>query len=172
MTTYTPKGSEYRVYLINMRAEEFAMVRAAKELTVRADNLDERFALSDMTALLKIVDECVADLRRVFNVTDPPTAEESPLKSRARTNLARLFNSEDYPAVAIDRNQTGTVKFALLISEDGRVADCTIIETSGVAALDTQVCAVLKSRARFQPGVGADGKPAKDAVTGRITWRI
>jgi TonB family protein len=168
---YTPKGSRERVYLLNMPSADFASVRQAKTLSVRSEGLNETFALSDMEPLLKIVDECVADLRRVFNVgaigPDPVR-----FKSRATANIAKLFSSDDYPGVAIMEGQTGRVGFALLIGEDGRVADCTIVATSGVPALDTQACALLKARAKFEPARGIDGKPAKDSVVGGIVWRI
>ena len=122
--------------------------------------------------MLKAVDDCVIDLRRVFNVTDPETAEKSPLKRRASAKLGKLIKNEDYPRDAIYRNQGGTVKFALLIDEKGQVADCSVIGTSEVAVLDAQSCALLKTRARFEPALGADGKPAKDAVTAAIVWRM
>ncbi len=172
MLAFTPRGTGYRIYSMNFPSSQFALVRQAHELSVRSDGVDERFALSDMAPLWKIVEDCVADLRRVFNVTDFANAESSPLKARARANLASLFSDDDYPAVAQERSQGGKVKFALLVGEDGRVADCTVIGTSGVATLDAQACALLRVRARFQPAVGADGRPAKDAVMGVITWRI
>ena len=172
MLIYSPRASGIRVYTTNLPADQFALVRAARELSIKTEGFDERFTLSQMTPLLKVVDDCVADLRRIFNVTDPPTATQSPLKRRAETNLARLFSDWDYPAIALQRDQSGVVKFALLIDESGRVADCAVIETSGVAALDSQACALIKTRARFRPALGMDGKPAKDAVTGRISWRL
>jgi TonB family protein len=172
MLTYAPRGSDTRVYTMNMPAADFALVRDARLLSIKAGNLDERFALSQMTDLLKVVDECVADLRRVFHVSDKQAGVTSPLASRAKANLARLIKSEDYPGAALQQDQTGIVKFVLLIDETGRVADCTVIETSGVATLDSQACATLKARARFEPARGPDGKPAKDAVTSRIIWKI
>ena len=66
--------------------------------------------------------------------------------------------------------QSGTVSFALLIDEAGKVADCTVIKTSGIAALDAQSCFVVKERAHFTPAIGADGRPAKDARTASVTW--
>lgn len=168
---YTPKGSRERVYLLNMPPDRFAPVRQAKTLSIRSEGLNESFELSAMTPLLKVMDDCVADLRRVFNVV-PPGPDDSRFRSRAKANLAKLFSSGDYPAVAIIKGQTGIVGFALLIREDGRVADCTIVSTSGVPALDSQACALLKNRAKFEPAVGLDGKPAKDSVVGRIVWRI
>ena len=168
---YTPKGSRERVYLLNMPSDRFASVREAQTLSVRSDGLNETFALSNMAPLLKVMDDCVSDLRRVFNVI-PPGPDPSKFRSRAKANLAKLFSSDDYPAVSIMKGQTGKVGYALLIGEDGRVADCTIVSTSGVPALDSQACALLKKRAKFEPAVGLDGKPAKDSAVGSIVWRI
>lgn len=171
LTMYSPKGSKQRVYLMNMPSAEFAMVRQAKTLSVRSQGLNESFALSEMEPLMKVMDECVVDLRRVFNIAgNGPGA--TGLRSRARADLVKLFSSDDYPAVAVRNGQSGRVKFALLIQEDGRVADCTIVETSGVASLDSQACAMLKVRAKFEPARDNDDKPAKDAVVGSIVWRI
>jgi TonB family protein len=168
---YTPKNSKERVYLLNMPSPEFASVRQAKTLSVRSSGLNETFALSQMEPLLKIVDECVADLRRVFNI-GASGADPVGLKSRAKANLARLFSDADYPAVSVMKGESGRVGFALLIGEDGRVADCTIVATSGVPALDSQACALLKTRAKFEPARGSDGKPAKDSAVGGIVWRM
>ena len=168
---YTPKGSKERIHLLNMPSSDFASVRTAKTLSVRSEGLNVTFALSEMEPLLKIVDDCLADLRQVFNVgaigSDP-----TRFKSRARANLVKFFSSDDYPAVAVMKRQSGRVRFALLIQEDGRVADCTVVETSGVPSLDAQACALLKIRAKFEPAIGIDGKPAKDSVVGSIVWRM
>jgi TonB family protein len=172
MLAYSPKGSGLRIYMMNVPSAEFALVRQAKELTIQAGGNSENFLLNGMPPMLKAVDDCVLDLRRVFNVTDPETAEKSPLKRRASGNLGRLFQSEDYPIDALDRSQGGKLRYALLIDESGRVADCTIVETSGVAALDAQACILLKTRARFRNALGADGKPAKDAVAGNFIWTV
>jgi TonB family protein len=168
---YSPKESKDRVYLLNMPSADFASVRQAKTLSVRSSGMNETFQLSQMEPLLKVVDECVADLRRVFNIPEGG-AEATGFKSRAKTNLAKFFSDTDYPSVAVMKGQSGKVRFALLISEDGRVADCTIVATSGVPSLDSQACALLKARAKFQPALGLDGKPAKDSVVGNIVWRM
>jgi TonB family protein len=126
--------------------------------------------LSQMESVLKVVDECVVDLRRVFNVD--PSGDPVGLKSRARADLVGLFSDADYPEAAVMRGQGGRVGFALLITEDGRVADCMIVSTSGVPSLDSQACALLRIRARFEPARDNDGKPAKDSVVGGIVWRM
>ena len=172
MLAYSPEGSGLRVYTMNIPAGEFALVRQAKEIEIRSGSLQENFLLTNMTALLKTIDDCVADLRRVFNVIDPQTAEKSPLKRRATARLGNLIDSDDYPRDALYGNQGGKVTFALLIDEKGKVADCSVIETSDVAVLDAQSCILLSKRARFEPALGPDGKPAKDALTAAIVWRM
>jgi len=66
----------------------------------------------------------------------------------------------------------GSVAFVLLIDEEGKVADCTVTETSGVASLDAQSCAIVKERAKFKPATGLDGKPSKSSYFQRISWRL
>lgn len=171
LLTYTPKASKERIYLLNMPSADFASMRQAKTVSVRSEGLNETFALSEMEPLLKVVDECVADLRRVFNI-GTGGADPVGLKSRARTNLAKLFSDDDYPEVAVMKGQSGRVGFALLIGEGGQVADCTIVATSGVPSLDSQACALLKTRAKFEPARDHDGKPAKDSTIGGIVWRM
>jgi TonB family protein len=169
---YTPKDSQLRVYTTNLSSAQFALVRQGNELSIRAGELDERYSLSRMTELMKVVDDCVADVRRLFNITDPESGDQSPLKRRAKANLGRIFHDSDYPRIALERDQSGRVTFGLLIDEKGRVADCTIVATSGVATLDAQACAILTTRAQFKPAIGPDGKPARDAVTATIVWRM
>jgi protein TonB len=56
----------------------------------------------------------------------------------------------------------------VLVDEAGKVADCTLLETSGVAALDAQTCAIIQRRARYKPAIGLDGKAARAVDTARI----
>ncbi len=115
------------------------------------------------------IDRCLADLQQHWNINEDAKAK---LRSRARSvkSLAAYFSDDDYPAMAVRKEETGTVEIALLIDETGKVADCTVTATSNVAALDAQSCALLTARAKFVPAVGADGKPAKDAFLNRIRW--
>ena len=145
LMAYTPKGSEERVYVVNMPSARFAEIRQAQSLSVRADGLDETFALSQMEPLLRTMDTCVSDLRRVWNI-GPDGAEPVGLKDRARADLLTFFSDEDYPGI--------------------------VVETSQEPILDSQACAVLKSKARFEPAHGRDGQPAKDAMVGSVTWSL
>ena len=170
LLAFSPKGQKRRVEMINLPLASFSAVRQSSSLSIAGAG-SRRFALSGMAPLMKAMDTCLADLQQVWNVAEPARARlrEGP---RSTTPLEGFFNSEDYPGVALRADQTGRVAFALLIDEAGKIADCTVIETSGVATLDTQSCAIIKERAAFHPAVGAEGKPAKAAVIKRIRWEL
>ena len=160
------------VVQMNIRRPTFDLVANAKTVRIRAkDQLDASFQLSQVDGVLKVMDQCVADLRQVWNVA-AEGATSPNLKKAADGTLQGLFSADDYPGVALDEDQRGGVKFALLIDEKGKVVDCTVVETSGVAALDVQSCAIVKARAHFVPAIGADGRPAKDAKIQTVKWDI
>lgn len=169
MIAFDVKERDQRVVLFNMPLDQFQLLRNANSLTIQANQeLNETFQLVQIEPLMKILANCVADLRRAWNADDPA----AKLKERARGNILGVFRAEDYPGVAVSEMQSGTVDVVLLFDERGQVADCTTIRTSGVPVLDAQTCAVIKQRVRFKPAVGIDGKPARDMYMQRITWRI
>lgn len=177
----------HRVLSVNLPLRDLAPMRTASRLRIRtgkggglvlgrrpdADGkrYGEDFALAQMEPLLKVLDECAADLRQVWNVT-PEEGPTPTLKERASRDLAGVFRGDDYPAEAIYENMRGKVALALLVDETGRIADCSVVETSGAAVLDAQSCGILMKRARLKPAVGRDGKPAKDAFVQTVRWDI
>jgi TonB family protein len=165
------KESALQTFTLNLPPAEVSRLRTAKTVAFRTADLSETLAITQLPSLMKMLDKCVTDLRQGWNIGSSD-GEKSMLSQRARANLARYIKNTDYPRVAMDRNATGIVKFAVLINETGRIADCTVMETSGVAALDAQTCAIMKSRAKFEPAIGPNGKAAKDAAIARVRWVI
>ena len=166
------KDTKRRVFLFNLPRKQVASNTGQTKLRLEAKSqLEETFLLSGVAPLMKVMDECVAGLQKLWNVQLDP-AGQSLLAKRASANLARYINSNDYPRVAVSEDASGVVGFALLVSEQGAVADCTVVETSGYASLDAQSCAILRERAKFTPAVGKDGKPAKDSMVSRIRWQL
>jgi TonB family protein len=155
-------------FRINLALADFAPLRTATSVTIiSGGKLNETFQLVQMPALLKAMDACVADLRRHWNI-DPDL--KAKLRARAKGDLISLFSSNDYPGVSLQKRQGGLVGMVILIDEMGKPADCMVTQTSGSAALDTQACAIVVKRARFEPAIGEDGKPAKDSYISRIRW--
>lgn len=163
---------DQKIYRANLRPDQFDRIRNAASVRFFAEGeLDEGFALSEIDPLMKVMEQCVADLRTVFNVAQADGAR-TRLAGVSSGSLQQLIRNDDYPLHAIEAGQEGSVRLAVLIDESGSVADCTVIETSEVAALDARACAIVRERARFQPIPGPDGRPAKAAYAERMTWSL
>ena len=104
------------------------------------------------------------------SVPAEPTAPEPAV--RARANLVALFSTDDYPRQAIRNEEQGTVQFRITIAPDGSVSDCTVIASSGSAALDRASCAIVSERARFKPARDASGQRVADTMTSRVRWEL
>lgn len=103
----------------------------------------------------------------------PPAAQPSAeIAEPAEADLVRLFSADDYPQAAIRREEQGTVAFKLAIDARGRVSSCTIVRSSGSAALDKASCSILSRRARFDPARDTEGQAIADTYEGRIRWEL
>ena len=165
-------ANKRRVYVVNIPADKLAPVTSSPSIRIRASGaVDRSFELTSMKDLLATLDTCVTDLEAYWGGVSVTPEGLSPARP-ATGNLQGLVKADDYPDAAIWELQGGTVDMILLVNEAGRVADCTVNGTSGVAVLDAQACFVIKERARFTPAIGPDGKPARGMFRQRITWRI
>lgn len=70
-----------------------------------------------------------------------------------------LLTANDYPQLAIDRNETGRVVARLHVDATGRVQDCTVVVSSRSTTLDSTTCRLALKRGKFDPAIGPDGKP-------------
>ncbi len=65
-------------------------------LQTTARELDYRFKVTQIPALLDMLDKCAADLRKVWNVEDgdgPPAL----VRERPKGDLRSVFSDDDYP---------------------------------------------------------------------------
>ena len=83
-----------------------------------------------------------------------------------------LISADDYPQLALDRGETGSVFFKLVINPQGTVDSCAVQVSSGSSMLDAATCTIVQKRARFQPAVGIDGKPIYGTYCNVINWGI
>ncbi|HEX5181773.1 MAG TPA: energy transducer TonB [Allosphingosinicella sp.] len=101
----------------------------------------------------------------------PPPPRIEP--ARAKANLQGLISSEDYPPSAQRDNVTGTVRVRLQIGTNGRVSGCSVVGSSGSAALDSATCRLLTSRARFTPAHDSSGNAVADTyMAPPIRWQL
>ncbi|WP_067735589.1 energy transducer TonB [Novosphingobium naphthalenivorans] len=101
-----------------------------------------------------------------------PAPRFTPKAARPRNNAAQWVTTNDYPTSDIRQGHTGTVRFRLAIDTDGRVTDCTILQSSGYDGLDKATCRNLAKRARFDPATGTDGETVAGSYAGTIRWVI
>jgi hypothetical protein len=166
---YPAKSGGLRVVAINLAPDRFRPVRTASVLGVRsASGVSHSFALTQMAPVAAALDRCVAGLRSAWHIGEAGGGVSQP--AMPKQPLASYFSTNDYPAVAVRSEATGTVAMVTLIDETGKVASCMVTQTSGYASLDAQSCAIISGRAKFDPALGTDGKPAKSGAIQRIRW--
>ena len=169
--SYGDAKAKRHVASINLPMETFAANRRATSIEIKGSWFNERLAVPGLTGVMAAFDDCLANLREVWNV-GPPHSARIGRPAQSKRPLRDLFRSSIYPAQAMRESDTGRVGLSLLIDEAGKVRDCMIEETSGFATLDTMSCYTITTYARFDPAIGTDGKPIKSASFHRISWRI
>lgn len=76
----------------------------------------------------------------------------------------------DYPADALRRGISGTSLARIAIDTAGRVTECTVVVSSGNAALDRASCSNATEWGRYRPALGPDGAPIAISFTTEIRW--
>ena len=101
-----------------------------------------------------------------------PFRGDRPFPRRAVGELVYYFSADDYPAASMRNREQGRTSFRLQVGPNGRVTSCSILRSSGSAALDSTTCAILQRRAGLLPALDAEGKPVPDTVRGTIEWKL
>jgi hypothetical protein len=143
--------------------------KSKKKLPSNEPVFSGEFAVGSSAALARELSKCLADLQKHWGMVggELPQPAKPP-----EGKLQGLFRSEDYPEDAMTANQAGSTKFTLMIDEKGKVIDCVIDETSGVASIDGMGCQVITERAKFQPARDIQGTAVKGTYTARVNWAI
>ena len=103
--------------------------------------------------------------------TPPPPAPPSGVAATPARQVSGAISSDDYPAAAIRAGHEGSTHVRLTIGTNGRIADCSVIGSSGSLILDSATCQLMTRRFRYRPAT-RDGVPVEGAVTQRVTWRF
>ncbi|MEL6530695.1 MAG: TonB family protein [Pseudomonadota bacterium] len=77
----------------------------------------------------------------------------------------------DYPTALWAAGEEGTVEYLIRVSPEGSPIDCTIITSSGFAALDAKTCEVAMERSEFDPARNAKGEAIAGEFQEQFTWR-
>ncbi|WP_233503605.1 energy transducer TonB [Sphingomonas psychrotolerans] len=79
---------------------------------------------------------------------------------------------DDYPVEAIRRGEAGVVSVLLKVSDEGKVTQCEVTESSLSKPLDEQTCNLLTRRARFAPATDASGRKVAGQYRLSTPWGL
>jgi len=82
-----------------------------------------------------------------------------PVTTPAVATTSHAVTFADYPRDSVLRHESGAVTVTYLINEQGSVATCTVVQSSGNGRLDEAACVMVKRRWKYRPAT-EDGKPA------------
>ncbi len=169
--SYPTGGNAKRVtHLINVDPAIAATLRTAKALRVSVkQGVNDVFPLEPTLGVWGALQDCVARIQGVWNIGDK---YRDRIATPAQADLKSLFFPGDYPNPAVRSWQQGTAAFLILIDENGLPKDCTIVGSSGSAAINSRSCGIILVRGKFTPAAGRDGKPIKSAREARINWSM
>lgn len=125
-----------------------------------------------------IVDEIIEKLpdRAIIqpkpNPSFKPAARFEPVGALPKNGPQGWISNDDYPSVALRRDQEGTASYRLTIGSNGMVANCQITRSTGHEALDAATCKLISRRARFDPAKDSDGQKIAGSYDGQVSWRI
>ncbi|WP_285713769.1 energy transducer TonB [Erythrobacter oryzae] len=115
--------------------------------------------LEGLPEALEQLDTCAATL--------VPRDPASIVAVKPRMTRAPAIRAGDLPLEGATRREVG---WRLTIAPDGSIADCEIVRSSGSRALDDEVCRLLRTDSRFEPGKNAAGKPVTATFQSRVTF--
>lgn len=105
----------------------------------------------------------------------PSTSRSSaPAAAASAASLLRgSFNNEsDYPGAARRNDEQGTVRVTFTVGADGRVANCTVVQSSGSSSLDSTTCRIFERRFRYSPARDAGGNPVPTTMRQSVSWSL
>lgn len=85
-------------------------------------------------------------------------------------NPGEFFGADAYPIEAIRLHQQGRVVVKLWIDTDGKVASCTLAQSSGSPSLDRATCEIALKRVRYTPARDRKGQPIAASATLPVRW--
>lgn len=103
---------------------------------------------------------------------ETPAARFTPKGAIPRGNVASWVTTDDYPAADVRLGHTGAVRFRLAIDASGKVAGCSVTQSSGYETLDAATCRYVTRRARFDPARDGSGDKVGGSYEGLIRWVI
>lgn len=158
------------LFVTNLPEDFFDQFAASKEVAVASKGRElARMAHTHAPAAIRNLRACNDNLLASWGV-DPKILNALQRKpTRIATSLPWVRN-EDYPDAAVRARRSGSAVVRFTIGTDGLISDCVTIVSSGSPDLDALSCRLLTARARYEPGLAADGQPVAVKAIETVHW--
>lgn len=97
-----------------------------------------------------------------------PPAPDKPATPRGNTVG---ISTDDYPAASRRAGEEGRTVVRVTIGTNGRVSNCTVVQSSGFSRLDDKACDVAMRRWRFN-AAESGGQKIESTKVQPIQWRL
>lgn len=102
----------------------------------------------------------------------PPHPSFAPHFARPKGSPGGWVSPNDYPSRDLTEGHEGLVRFQLEVTAQGKVAQCSVLASSGYPGLDAATCDKLARRAKFDPASDETGAAVPGTYTGAVRWQI
>ena len=101
-----------------------------------------------------------------------PASTGGAVASAASLLRGAFHNETDYPSAARRNEEQGTVRVSFTVGTDGRVSNCSVVQSSGSSSLDSTTCRIFQSRFRYRPARDSAGNAMSTTVRSSVTWEL
>jgi hypothetical protein len=141
--------------------------RAIDKIVLSGGTNTIALATGSIGAILEQMRKCTADLVQEIDAENRIAKAAVP-----KNNPGTWVTPDDYPSVLIRSDVEGLVRFRLLVNDQGLPAACHIVGSTRSEAFDDVVCSALMQRAKFDPAIGTNGRPAASFYTNSVRFMI
>lgn len=138
-------------------------IAGARQIVLsRGDEVVLSLAVPDARSAVEALTRCNNDLLQSWGID---VAARRALRREPRLTDFQWINN-------IQSTADTFLIFAVEVSERGEALDCRIVVSTRNAGMDRAVCALVRSRARFQPALDSAGNPTRAQYVNLVRWVV
>ncbi len=155
-----------------LRREELAAIAKVRELHI-TDGVPQPIFLrtGNMEAPMKAMETCLDALVESWGL-DPEVQRSLSRMPTARNNPGSWITYRDYPSDALERGSEALISFRLILDEKGEITRCEPLGEFVEKDFKSNLCNLVKARAKMTPALGPDGSPVASFYVGRVIFTI
>lgn len=148
-----------------------ALGKQVEFVELRQGGRTVRLKTGPLNAAFEVLNQCTLDLLRDWGLDADRhlTAQSGPVWTNQDVIVRRI--QSDYPSDAAREGEQAILRMRVIVSEQGKVESCTLIDATQTKELESPACRLMKS-ATFEPARDANGAAFKSYFATSITYRL